>query len=167
MRQPVQQGRGHTLALEDLAPLAERQIAGEQQTGPFIPIREDLEQQLGAGAAEREVSQLITDQQIHPIELTQEAVQLILLLGFLQACDQCGRRVELDPPTGPTGRQAQGNRQMCFPDSRIPDQAKILVLVQPLATSQFHHLLFVQVRHETEVVAVEVLIDRERRLLDP
>ena len=117
MGQPVQQGRRHAFALEDLAPLAERQIAGEQQTGPFIPIRKDLEQQLGAGAAEREVSQLITDQQIHPIELAQEAVQLILLLGFLQACDQRGRRVEPDPPAGPTGRQAQGNRQVRFADS--------------------------------------------------
>ena len=117
MGQSIQQGRGHTFALEDLAPLAERQVAGEQETGPFIPIREDLEQQLGAGAAEREVSQFITDQQIHPIELSQEAVQLILLLGFLQAGDQRGGGVEPDPPTGPTGGQAQGNRQVCFADS--------------------------------------------------
>ena len=167
MGQPVQQGRRHAFALEDLAPLTERQVAGEQQTGPFIPIREDLEQQLRSGPTEREVSQLIADQQIDPIELAQEAVQLILLLGFLQACDQRGRRVELDPPTGPTGRQTQGNRQMGFPDSRIPDQAEILVLVQPLAAGQFHHLLFVQIRHEAEIVGVQVLIDREGRLLDP
>lgn len=167
MRQPVQQGRCHTFALEDLAPLAERQVAGEQQAGSFIPIRKDLEQQLGTRAAEREVSQFIADQQVHPVELAQEAIQLILLLHLLQAGDQCGRRVELDPPTGPTGRQAQGNRQMRFADSRIPDQAEILMLVQPLAAGQFHHLLFVQVRHQAEVIAVEVLIDRERRLLDP
>ena len=167
MRQPVQQGRRHAFPLEDLAPLTERQIAGEQETGPFIAIREDLEQQLGAGAAEREVSQLITDQQIHPIELAQEAVQLILLLGFLQACDQRGRRVELDPPTGPAGRQTQGNRQMRFSDSRIPDQAEILMLVQPLAAGPFHDLLFVHVRQEAEVVGVQVLIDRECGLLDP
>jgi len=167
MGQAVEQGRRHALALEDLAPLAERQIAGDQQAGPFIPIRKDLEQQLGAGPAEREVAQLITDQQIHPIELAQEAVQLILLLGFLQAGDQCSRRVELDPPTGPTGRQTQGNCQMCLPDPLTPQKAEILMLVQPLAARQFHDLLLVQVRHEAEVITVQVLIDRERRLLDP
>jgi len=52
-------------------------------------------------------------------------------------------------------------------DSGTPQEAEVLVLIQPLATSQFHHLLLGQVRHQAEVVAVEVLIDRERRLLDP
>ena len=56
MGQPVQQGRRHTFALEDLAPFTERQVAGDQQAGSFIAIGEDLEQQFGAGAAEGEVS---------------------------------------------------------------------------------------------------------------
>ena len=41
------------------------------------------------------------------------------------------------------------------------------MLVQPLASGQFHDLLFVHVRHKAEVVGVQVLIDRKRRLLDP
>lgn len=167
MGQPVQQGRRHAFALEDLTPLAERQVAGDQQTGPFIPIGEDLEQQLGPGPAERQVAQLIADQQIHPVELAQEAIQLVLLLGFLQPRDQRRRRVEPDPPAGPAGGQTQGNRQVRFADSGIPDKAQIVVLVQPLTTSQLHDLLFVQVRHQAKVVGVQVLIDRERRLLDP
>ncbi len=120
MGQAVQQGRRHAFALEDLAPLTERQIAGDQETGPLIPIRKDLEQQFGAGPAERQVSQFIADQQVHPIELAQEAIELILLLHLLQTCDQSRRREEPHPPTGPADRQTQGNRQVCFPDSRTP-----------------------------------------------
>ncbi len=167
MGQPVQQSRRHAFALEDLAPFAERQVAGDQQAGPFIPIREDLEQQFGAGPAERQVAQLVADQQIHPVELVQEPVQLVLLLCLLQASDQSGGRIEPDPPTGPAGGQSQGNGQMSLADPLTAQQAEILVLIQPLTTSQLHDLLFVQVRHEAEVVGVEVLIDRERRLLDP
>jgi len=80
MRQPVQQGRRHAFALEDPAPLAERQVAGQQQAGPFIPIREDLEQQFRPGPAERQVTQLIADQQVQSVELGQEAIELVLVL---------------------------------------------------------------------------------------
>ena len=167
MGQPVQQGRGHAFALEDLAPLAERQVAREQQAGPLIAIREDLEQQLRPGPAERQVAQLIADQQVQSVELAQEAIELVLLLGLLQAGHQVRRREEPHPPAGPAGRQTQGDRQVRFANPRVSDQAQVLVLVQPLAAGQLHDLLLVQVRHATEVVAVQVLIDRERRLLDP
>jgi hypothetical protein len=54
--QAVQECGRHPFALEDLAPFAERQVAGDQQAPPFVAVGEDLEEQLGAGAAEREVS---------------------------------------------------------------------------------------------------------------
>lgn len=41
------------------------------------------------------------------------------------------------------------------------------MLIQPLTASQFHNLLLVQVRYEAEIIAVEILIDWKRRLLDP
>ena len=52
MRQPVQQGRRHPLALEYLLPVAERKVAGDQQAGPLVAVGKDLEQQFGPGAAE-------------------------------------------------------------------------------------------------------------------
>ena len=38
MRQPVQQGRRHAFALEDLPPIAERKIARQQKTAAFVAI---------------------------------------------------------------------------------------------------------------------------------
>lgn len=52
MSQTVQQRRCHAFALKDLAPLAECQIAGNQQAPAFVSISEYLEQQLGSGTTE-------------------------------------------------------------------------------------------------------------------
>src|SRR5271166_6756195 len=38
VRQPIQQRRRHPLALEDLAPFAERQVARHQQAAPLVAI---------------------------------------------------------------------------------------------------------------------------------
>ena len=167
MGEPVQQGGRHAFALEDLAPFAERQVAGDQQTGPFVPVREDLEQQLRPGSAEGQVAEFIADQKIHPVQLAQETVQLILLLRLLQTVDQSGRCEEPDPATRPAGRQAQGDRQMRLADALTAQQAEVLVLIEPLTAGQLHHLLLVHIRHDAEVVGIQILIDRERRLLDP
>jgi len=114
MGQAIQQSRRHAFALEDLAPFTEGQVAGDQQTGPFVSVGEDLEQQFSPRTVERQVAQLVADQQIRPIQLAQEAVQLILLLRLLQAVDQGRGGEEANAPSGPTGGQAQSDRQMRF-----------------------------------------------------
>ena len=167
MGQAIQQGRRHAFALEDLPPFTERQIAGVQQAGPFVPVGEDLEQQLGPRTAERQVAQFIADQQIGPIQLVQEAVQLVLLLGLFQAVDQSRGGEEADPPSGPTGSQAQGNRQMRLAHALAAQQTHVLVPIEPLAAGQFHDLLLAQTGHEVEIIGVQVLVDREGRLFDP
>src|SRR5262249_59602620 len=56
--QSVHQRRCHPLPLEDLPPLAERQVARHQQTPPLVPLREHLEQQLGPRTAEPHAAHL-------------------------------------------------------------------------------------------------------------
>jgi hypothetical protein len=43
--------------VEDLLPIAKGQVARDQQAGPLVAVSEDLEQQLGAGAAEAQIAQ--------------------------------------------------------------------------------------------------------------
>ena len=59
MGQAVEQRRGHAIALEDLAPFAERQVARHEQAAAFVAVGEHLEEQFGAGPAKPEVSKLI------------------------------------------------------------------------------------------------------------
>ena len=93
--QAVQSCGRHPLAVEDLAPVAEGQIAGDQQAAAFVAVGEDLEQQLGSGAAERQVAEFIADQKIRAIQLIQKTIELIILLFLFQKIHQPGRRVEL------------------------------------------------------------------------
>src|SRR5262245_62470764 len=61
--QAVEQCSSHPLALEDLAPLAERQVARHQDAAALVTVGEDSEQQLNAAAAHRHVAQFVADQE--------------------------------------------------------------------------------------------------------
>ena len=57
MCQTVQQSRCHPFALKNLPPFAEGQVARDQQAPPLVTFGEHLEEQLGAGATERQIAQ--------------------------------------------------------------------------------------------------------------
>ena len=48
MGEPVQGGPGQPLAAQDLRPVLERQVRGDDQTGPFVGRADDVEQQFRA-----------------------------------------------------------------------------------------------------------------------
>lgn len=95
MRQAVQQSRRHPFPLEDRTPFPERQVARDQQARAFVPVGEDLEEQLRPGPAERQITKFIDDQQVEPFEGGEQAVEPVLLLRRLQFRDQvrCGREL--------------------------------------------------------------------------
>src|SRR5512135_3501582 len=97
----IEESRRHPFALEDLAPLAERQVARHQQAPPLVAVGEDPEQQLDPAPAHRHVAQLVTDQQVGPIELAEEPIERVLLLLRLQLADQLRRREEPHPQARP------------------------------------------------------------------
>ena len=157
VREPIQQGRGHPFALEDLAPFAEGQVAGDQKAAPLVAIGEHLEEQLGAAAAERQVAELIADEQIDAVELGQQAVEAMLLMGLLQLTDQAGGGEEPHPFAEATGGETQRGGDMGFSRAGVADEAAVVVLLDPFAARQFEDLLLVERRQSREVVTVEVL----------
>lgn len=44
VRQSIEQGGGHAFPLKDLAPFAERQVAGQQQAAAFVAFGKDLKE---------------------------------------------------------------------------------------------------------------------------
>src|SRR6516164_1077485 len=81
--EPVEKRCSHPLTLEDLIPLAERQIGRHQNTGALIAVAEDPKQKLDTASAQRDVTELVADQQMGPLQLSQEPVQRVLFLGLL------------------------------------------------------------------------------------
>ena len=166
VREPVEQRRRHALALEHLAPLPERQVARQQQAPAFVAVREHLEEQFGAGPAEREAPQFVHDQRIETLQGGQEAVEAVLLLDRLQLRDQGGGRDELHAPAEPAQGQAQCRGEVRLARAAAADQAAVVVLLEPRAAGEFEDLLLGQARRGGEVEGVEVLEHGEGRSAD-
>src|SRR6516165_5718007 len=121
--EPVEKRCGHPLTLEDLIPLTERQVGRHQNTGALITVAEDPKQTLNTASAQRDVTELVADQQVRPLQLPQELVQRVLLLRLLQLADQLSRREEPHPQTGSTGSLSQGHSNMCFSSAVTSNKA--------------------------------------------
>src|SRR5271165_5850122 len=65
----VQKRRGHPLALEDLVPLAEGQVARHQDAGALVAVGEHPEQELDAAPTQADVAQLVADQELRSLQL--------------------------------------------------------------------------------------------------
>ena len=52
VRKSVQERPGHALSLKDLAPVAERQVTGDEHAGALVALPKDPEQELDAAATE-------------------------------------------------------------------------------------------------------------------
>ena len=92
MGEPVQQGAGQPLRAEDLRPLVEGQVGGDQDGPSLVALAEDLEEELGPGLGERDEAQLIDDQQLEPGKPLLKVEQPPLVPGLDQLVDPARRR---------------------------------------------------------------------------
>ena len=125
-----QRGGGHHLVAEDLAPLLEALVAGEDGRGAFIAPGHDLEEQHGPGPGDREVADLVDDHQRGEAERLQAVRQGAGLLGFLQRGDQVGEGGIVDPATAFDRGDGQTQGEMGFPDPRRAQQDDVLMAIE-------------------------------------
>ena len=59
----VQQRAGESFRPEDLGPLIEGEVGGDQDGAPFVALAEDLEEQFRPGGGQRHEAQLVDDEQ--------------------------------------------------------------------------------------------------------
>ena len=59
--QTVEQGGRQLFVTEDFDPLREREIAGDDGRAAFVTLRQQVEEQLPAGALERHKAEFIND----------------------------------------------------------------------------------------------------------
>ena len=65
----IQQGAGESLRAEDLGPLVEGQVGGDQDRPSLVSLAEDLEEELRAGLGEWYEAQLVDDEQLEPCQI--------------------------------------------------------------------------------------------------
>jgi hypothetical protein len=96
MGEPVEKRAGQPFRAEDLGPLVERQVAGDQSGGAFIALADGLEQQLGTGFRERHVTKFVYDQQFMSGQLLLEPSEILFVARLDQFANQCGGSEEAD-----------------------------------------------------------------------
>ena len=75
MGEAVQQRSGEALRPEDLGPLVEGQVGGDQDGAPLAALAEDLEEQFSPGGGQGDEAQFVDDQQAEAGQLPLQVEQ--------------------------------------------------------------------------------------------
>ena len=92
MGEAVQQSAGEPFGAEDVGPLVEGQVGGDQDGASFVALAEDLEEECRAGGGPGHEAQLVDDQQSEPGQLPLQGEQAAVVPGLHEFVDQGPRR---------------------------------------------------------------------------
>ena len=92
-------GGGHVVA-EDLTPRGERLVAGDDHRRALVAARDEHEHQARGLGVERDVADLVADQQRDPLQAGELVVELALALRVREQCDPFGRGAKHDALAG-------------------------------------------------------------------
>jgi DNA invertase Pin-like site-specific DNA recombinase len=110
--EPVDHRGGDDLVAEYLSPPAERLIAGHDQGGPFIPGRDQLEEQVRGLGLERDVAHLVDDQDGVAAQPGELGLQPSGVVGVGEPGDPLRGGGEGDPVPGLAGADRQPGGQV-------------------------------------------------------
>mmetsp|Transcript_59149 Transcript_59149/g.139299 ORF Transcript_59149/g.139299 Transcript_59149/m.139299 type:complete len:239 (+) Transcript_59149:3674-4390(+) len=161
--QPIQKRRGHLGVAEDAGPFAEAQVGGDDHAGVLVELGEQMEQQRPAGLAERQVAELVQDEQVHVHQPVRDLPGLAGgLLGF-QRVNQLHRRLEAHPFAVPLdGLDAQRRGQVRLARARPADEHHVVRGLGELRRVQFAHQRLIDCAG-LEVEAGQIAVRREAR----
>jgi hypothetical protein len=151
-------GGQHAVAGESAVPAAEREIRSEYHRTAFIAPRDDLEEQIGLFAAQRQIADLVDDQQLVGIDRAMHDLAIAALaLRGLQHQHQIGRTEEPRLVALLGGEVAERDREMSLAHARGSEEDHVLGALDEGKAGQFHDLLARRAGGEAEVVLVKRL----------
>ena len=81
VQEPVEDGRGQDMIIEDLAPVGEALVVGDDQAPPLVAPDQEPEEQAGLLPRERQIAQLVEDEQPGIDQLLQGSLQPVSHAG--------------------------------------------------------------------------------------
>ena len=118
VHEQAEECRGDDRAAEDLAPFGEAAVRGQDHRAFIVADVDQLEEQVAATGHDRQVADLVDDEQggpaVEPDMLTQRA----LAFGLGKRNDQIGERGEVDALAGLDGFDAERGREVAFAGAR-------------------------------------------------
>ena len=128
MQDPVEHGGGeHGVARERLVPTAECEIGGEDQRASFVTPRDHLEEQIGLLASERQIADLVDDQQLRCRDHAMHRLfHPALPISRFHRDDEIGSRREAYLPTLLRRNQSERDREVRLAGAARTEQDDIL-----------------------------------------
>ena len=161
VKDPIQDGRGDHGVAEDLVPLAEAAVGGQDQRPLLVAARDELEEQMGAVTVDGDVADLVDDQELGLAVKLEPLLDAVLGIGLGQRGDQRHGLGEAGPIALGDGLDPQGHGQVGLADPRGSQQDDVLPVGDVAAACQFLDLLLVDGGLEAEVEALQGLDEGE------
>ena len=98
--QPIEHGGCHFGVAEHLRPIGEGEIGGDEQRRVLVELADQVEQQLAAGLAERQIAEFVDDDEIVAQQLLGQPTAATGGLLLLELIDQIDQVEEASPGAG-------------------------------------------------------------------
>ena len=108
----VEQCGGHLWITEDARPFAEGEIGGDDDRGALVEAADGVEQQLPTGLGERQIAELVEDDEVQTGEIIGEPSLAACSPLGLEPVDQIDGVEEASARTGSYTAARDGDRQM-------------------------------------------------------
>jgi len=154
-------GRGGHRVLEDAVPLAEHEVAGDDERAAFVALGHEGEQDLGLVGRLLDVAQIVEDDDLVRIEATKRPGQVEVTAGGQELLDELVGREEQDADTGGDERVAERACQVALADARPPEQQDVVGALDEVATGELAGLEEDLAGYAGDVEGVEGLRRRE------
>ena len=162
MHQPVDGSDGHGGVGEDLVPLAERLVGGDQQRALLVTSADQLEQDAGLGLILGYIREVVEHHEVKLVELPDGGLEGQLAARGLQALREIGGAREQHAVAVLDEREADGGGEMGFSGSWRTDEQQVGAFVEPaVAGAEGHDVRLGEGRDDGEVEAVEGLAGRQ------
>lgn len=155
VHQSIENRRCHHLIAEHLVPFLHWAVGADQHTALLVAAGDQLEEQVCRIGLQRQVAQLIDDQQLAFAVLTQPALQCRVVVGPGQGGDQLHRRDVLHRVALAHGLTAEGDRQMGLAHTGWAEQQQGVAIGDPPAGGQLPDLTWIEGRLGIELKALQ------------
>ena len=137
MEQAVEYRRGDgAIVVENGGPLLEGFVGGLGDGAAFIPLADDLEEQIGSLLVNGQVAHLVQNQQRRAKVFSEGVFEAAVFLGGLKVIDDFDGTGEQNGVTLQAGGVAQGGGQMGFADAHVAQEDDIGLVSQELQAKE-------------------------------
>ena len=162
VEQPVEDGGSQGgVVVEDFGPFSIDAIGRDYGCAALVPLADDLEQQVGAGFVDGEVSELVEQQHAWFDVAVEALLEPVGGLGGGQRVDDVDGAGEEHRVAFLAGAQAERDGQVRFPKADSTDEDDVAGLFDELQPEQVHHLLAVDLFRPGPVEGIKGFLDGE------